>query len=123
LNWCGGKCNALRTRHARQPQRNPQKARCAKRDEIRPPAVALHQRAPKQQSKRGAHANAHVDECVGEAAMARGKVMHNDAGETRVCGGFADAQQQAEKKERGKSAREAVKNVEADQTAKPMARA
>ena len=82
---------AGRTRHAREPERNPEKASGAERDEIRAPAVTLHENATEKQAEGGTGADAGVDEGIDEAAMARGEVLDDDSGKTGIGGGFSDA--------------------------------
>ena len=94
-------------RHAREPERNPQKTESAEREEIRPPAVILHERASEQQTEGGAGANSSIDEGIDEAAMTSGKMLDDDSGEARVGGGFSHAEKKAAEEERSESAREA----------------
>src|SRR5262249_33768860 len=96
-----------RTRHAPQPQRKPQKSCGAKNDEIRTPAVMLHQLAAKYQSKRGAEADARVDKRVGEAAMARWKFSDNDCRIAGIGGRFSNAEKQTKKQQYDEAARKA----------------
>jgi len=102
-----GKRIAGRARHAREPERNPEKTSGAERDEIRAPAVALHERSAEEQAERGTGADAGVDEGIDEAAMAGGKILDDDSGEAGIGGGFSDAEKKTAEEERGESAREA----------------
>src|SRR5258705_11253349 len=79
------------TRHAREPERDPEKTQSAKREKIRAPAVALHERATKKQPEGRAGAHAGVDEGIDEPAMPQRKRAHDDPGKTGAGGGFSDA--------------------------------
>src|SRR5439155_4127383 len=90
--FCCGQRIARRARHAREPERNPEKTRGTERDEIRPPAVTLHERAAEEQAESGTGADAGVDEGIDEAAMARGEMLDDDSSEAGIRGGFSDAE-------------------------------
>ncbi len=94
-------------RHAREPERNPEKTSGAERDEIRAPAVTLHEHATEKQAESGTGTDAGVDEGIDEATMPRGEMLDNDSGEAGIGGGFSDAEKKTAKEERGESAREA----------------
>ena len=94
------------TRHAGKPERNPEKARGTERDEVRAPAVTLHERAAKEQAESGTGADAGVDEGIDEAAVAQRKMAHDDSGEAWIGGGFSDAEKKAAQEECRESTRE-----------------
>ena len=101
---CRMKRIARGTRHAREPERNPEKTESAEREEIRAPAVTLHQRAAQKQTKCGAGTDSGVNEGIDEAAMPHRKMAHDDTGKTRVGGGFSDAKKEPAEEERSESA-------------------
>lgn len=95
------------TRHASEPERNPEKTGGTERDEIRAPAVMFDERAAEEQAESGTGADAGVDEGIDEAAMAGGEMLDDDSSEARIGSGFSDAEKKAAQEECGESAREA----------------